>query len=65
MKMGKMDDYREGELHQCGELKGRLVYPAEIEATGPSERGGKWHKMNAKDRDGDIVCKNERCRGGI
>lgn len=32
MKTGKMDDYSEGELHQCVELKRSLVYPAEIEA---------------------------------
>lgn len=34
-----MDDYREGELHYCEELKRRLVYPAKIEAQSLSERG--------------------------
>lgn len=57
-----MDDYREGELHWCVELKGRLLYPAEIEAKSLSERG-KWHKMNAKDRDKDIVCVWEKDAG--
>lgn len=34
---GKMGDFREGELHYSVELKGHLVYPAEIDAKSMSE----------------------------
>lgn len=63
MKTEKMNDYMEGKLHYCVELKGRLVHPAEIEGWSPSKTG-KWCRMNSEDRDKEIVCESEKCSGG-
>lgn len=57
-----MDDYREGELHQCEELKRRLVYPAELEAQCLSERGE--IALDECRRLGQRLGQSKRCRGG-
>lgn len=57
-----MGDFREGELHYSVELKGHLVYPAEIDAKSMSE----WWEMavdECKRRGRKTLCASTREAG--